>query len=237
MKQYRIQLADHNTGENIIDAGGVCYVAQAGLPTKAALLDSTGASISNPVALTNGKLDFYVADTVLTVDLYLQAPSGHFVTVSGVKPSGPNEIRIDKNQRINTWKIPFDIADTTAAVETDTGFDIPANAMVLGVGVGVLVDTVDATETIDVGILSGEAGGDANGFMATLDVAAAVFAKATLASAGQTLGALLTADESGAGVLVPEGFVGDGTAESVSYTLTAGTDTAAGFIEFPVMIP
>ena len=248
LAHYSIQLQDHRSGEIIETAGGACYVAQAGLPDKQTVKDKTGATVTNPVALTNGRIDFYVDDTVASVDLYVQGPSGHFVVAKTVKPSGPNEIMIDQGVLRQVAVIPFSVDDTTATTETDTGFDLPTNARIDPTGVGVRVTTVDATETIDVGLLSTESGGDANGLVAALSVATAgfVLAKPTLTAGGSetyyastTLGALLVTFLAGADTATDVGtheriaHVGNGTAKSFSYTLTAGTDTAEGFIVIP----
>jgi len=235
MKKFSIQLEDHLTNEVIQDSGGVCYVATAGASAKVAIATSASgaaATSNNPIALTNGRVEFWTADTVDTVDLYMQAPGGQFVVAKSVSASGPNELFVDTNNRNQTMVIPFDIADTTAATETDTGFDEPASAIMLPMP-SVRVTTVDATETIDVGTDSTDSG-DANGYLATVSVATAVVAKGTLASGGQTIGALMSADESGAGVLVPEGHVSG--EKSITYTLTAGTDTAVGFIALPYLL-
>lgn len=231
MKHYQIQLADHRTGELIQDAGGACYVAVNGANNKATLTDKTGASLANPVALNNGVIDFYVADTVNLVDLYCQAPGGHFVTLENVGPSGPNEIFIDQGQKMGTMVIPFDIADTTAATETDTGFDEPANVMMLPMPAVQVVD-IDATETIDVGTATADSG-DPDGYLAVLSVAVAGVIKGTLADGAQTIGALLKTDES-AGDFVPEAHVG--AAKSIVYELTTGSDTGAGKIVLPFML-
>ena len=166
LKQYSIQLADHVTGKAITAAGGVCYVATNGDTLKQALKNADGSTLANPVSLTRGHIDFHIADTVTLVDLYVMAPAGQFVVVEDLAPSGPNEIRIDTNQRHQLAVIPFAIGDTTAATETDTGFDEPANAVFLPDGASVRVTTLDATQTIDVGTAVGESG-DPNGFLAT----------------------------------------------------------------------
>ena len=238
MRHYRMQLMDVATGAAIQTAGGKVYVATADETAKVTLYTSAGAETTNPAALTNGIVEFYTSDDVATVDLYIQAPSGHFKVLKGVAASGPNSIFIDKGNANTVMVIPFSIDDTTAASETDTGFDLLVNSMVLPSSVSVDVLTIDATETIDVGILSTEANGDANGFVAAASVAAAINVKATLTNGSATLGALLSVqDSANAGDLVPEAYRCDGTAKSISYTLTAGTDTAEGFIILPVQLP
>ena len=236
MKNYKIQLADHRTGKIIQDAGGAVYVAVNGANTKETLTDKDGASLTNPVALTNGQIDFWVGDSVNYVDLYIQGPNGHFVVLEDVGPSGPNEIYIDQGQKVGTMVIPFDIADTTAAVETDTGFDLPLNAVVQGDGAGVLVTDLDATETVDVGLLSSETGGDANGFLVALSVAAAGFIAGSVAATA-TLGAMLVNTfATTPQVNVPGRHVGDGVAESICYTASAGSDTVTGKIVLPYLL-
>jgi hypothetical protein len=112
-------------------------------------------------------------------------------------------------------KLEINAAPTGA--EQDTGWDLPAKAIVLDVWVDVRVaEATGLTKTLDVGLLSSESGGDTDGFLASVSVASTGLKKGTLASTGQTRGALLYADESGTGGLVPEPHV-VGTARSVVY--------------------
>ena len=236
MRKYRMQLHDHRTGAVIQDTGGVCYVATAGDAAKATLYNADGSSLSNPVSLTNGLIEFHVADAVNTTDLYIQAPSGQFVTLTGVAPSGPNEIMIDQGQRSQVAVIPFAASDTTAATETDTGFAEPANALMLP-HPAVRVSTADATETIDVGTDSTDSG-DANALVPG-EVTATAGANETYLSAS-TLGALVAdflagSDAAGdVGTFNPKAHVSGGKA--ITYTLSAGSDTAKGFIILPYLL-
>lgn len=236
MKHYRIQLVDALTQKAISASGGKVYVAQGGLAAKQTLYTKAGAALSNPVALNNGMLEFYVADTVVDVDLFIQAPSGHFVVVKDVAPSGPNSIYIDKSKADTVMVIPFAIADTSAAAETDTGFDLPAKALVKPQGQAVDVLTADSGITIDVGTDSGDSG-DADGFVDGLSVATATLVKATNANGSVTLGAkLYVQDSANAGDDFPEADSSQ-AGKSVTYTLSAGADTAAGFIIMPIQLP
>lgn len=98
-------------------------------------------------------------------------------------------------------------------VEQNLGFKLPANAIVFNVFLNVRVaEVTGGTKTLDVGVPT-----DPNGFLAAVSVASTGVKKGTLASAGQTLGALLRIDESGAGGLVPEADVTSG-AKQVTYT-------------------
>ncbi len=252
MKHWKIQLHDRHSGEIISATGGVAYVAKAGLLAQESLLDSTGAAASNPSALTNGLIDFYTANSVVSVDLYVMAPGGQFVVKRTVKPSGPNEIFIDLSDRRQVAVIPFDHADQVAAAEEDTGFDLPTNAAVQPEGIGVHVVDVDAGEDIDVGLLTGESGGDPDGFMAVVDLDNAGFIPADLAVtvggtetyfSANTLGVMLSDfivgtnldQDYGLGHRKPH--VGDGTAKSITYTLTTGSDTASGYLMIPYILP
>ena len=220
-REYRIQLKDSFTGESIITAGGTCHVSTADSPDKATLYTAAGASLANPITPTRGFINFFVVDTVETVDLYIMAPGGQFVVVAGVAPGGPNEILIDTSNKTQMAKIPFSITDSVAATEKDTGFDLPANSFVLDRlhGQGIFVTAVDATETIDVGTLTGETGADPNGLNAAHTVA-------TLGFQPATNGALHSSN-------APYWTGTNAAAPSISYTLTAGSDTAKGFILLP----
>ena len=252
MRNYNSQLKSVITNSMIASAGGAVLVTNANDTALLSITDADGVALSNPLTLTNGSFDFNVVDSIASVDLYIQSPTGHFIVVTDLKSSGDASIFVDTSQVLTTMVIPFDIADTTAATETDTGFNLIDNSQVLPVGLAIDVNTLDATETIDVGILSTESGGDANGFMSLVSVATAdtIIAKTTVTTgsnevflASTTIGALVNDFNAGTdvatdvGVSMLKSHVCDGTAVSISYTLTAGTDTAAGFIKIPVILP
>jgi hypothetical protein len=232
--QFRIQMKDARTLESIITAGGAVYVATAGSPAKATLFTAAGAALANPVTPTRGFIEFFTAETVSEVDLYVQAPGGQFEVYTGVKASGPNEILIDTANRHGAIVVPFSIANTVANTETNTGFIVPANAAVLPNPL-VRVTTLDAGMTIDVGTLSTDSG-DADGFIDGLSLAAAALVKATLANGAITMGALLwVQDSANAGDEAPEANVSM-QGKAITYTLSASTDTAAGFVILPYLL-
>tara|TARA_R110000868_G_scaffold409899_2_gene696460 strand:+ start:7238 stop:7999 length:762 start_codon:yes stop_codon:yes gene_type:complete len=236
---YDIQIRDIMTGEKMSASGGVAYITTSGGTAKATLYnpDADYAALSNPIALTNGRLRFAVLGASTfgqasepQVDIYGMSAEGIAFQRRGWKP-GMNTISVDNTAVTHTLIVPFNIADTSATAETDTGFDFTAGMAINPLNLSVYTKTLDATETINVGLLSSESGGDADGFAVTISVATAVVVTPTLAASAETLGALLrvaaTAD-AGTG-LVPRQHV-IATAVSLTYTLTAGTDTAAGFI-------
>lgn len=145
--------------------------------------------------------------------------------------------------------IPFNFDTLT---EVDTGYDLPAKAIVLDVLIEVV--DVDSGETIDVGLLASESGGDTNGFLAAalLTTAGLVAGGVTIAGSTEdymsatTIGALfLTKFTAGSdavedvGTFVRRNHLTDSvTAKSVVYDLSAGTTTGTGYIhlliaEFP----
>lgn len=223
-RRWAIQLKDGFTQQNIIAAGGTVHVATAGSPDKATLYDSAGAALSNPITPTRGLFEFYVVDTVASVDLYIQAPTGQFVVQYAVTPSGPNEISMGSSKREQTYIIPFSITDATANTEKDTGFDLPAQAIVLDRlhGLGVRVSTLDSGQNILFGILSSESGGDADGFSTNVSLTTAVLKIAVN-------GALFSSNAPHMSDAI--------TGKSISYTLDTSTDTGKGFIIMPVVLP
>lgn len=235
---FDIQLVDASTGKAIIAAGGTVYVAPAGEENKKSLVNAdTGAALTNPLTPTRGKIRFGIASASpieASVDLYGITPAGRAFVVKAVQPGKPTEIFIDTIRREQTLIIPFSIADTTAATETDTGFNLPTGVQVRPFPSIYVVD-IDATETIDVGLLSSESGGDADGFMVGLSVGTAGAVDPTFATT-VTQGALLKATATGAAAIIPESYIVGATAVSVSYTLTTGSDTATGFISIPYVL-
>ena len=93
-----------------------------------------------------------------------------------------------------------------------SGLTLPGRAVVLGAWVDVRVaEVTGGTKTLDVGRDS-----DSDGYLDGIDVSSTGVKKGTLDSGGQTLGALLTADEGGTGELVPESDVAGG-GETVTF--------------------
>jgi len=235
MKRIKFQLyagiGGFPRGAMISAVGGLVMVATAGGSAKATLYNADGTSLANPVTLTSGGAEIYVADSIDTVDLYIMAPGGQFVSKAGVAPGADPDIAVDTTNRNQVAVIPFSVTDQAGdATETSTGFIEPANAMFLP-NASVRVTTIDATETVDVGTLAG----DPNGFIAAAAVGVLGVIKGTLANGAATLGALLFVQDSiTAGDAAPEAHVSTGLA--ITYTLTTGADTAEGFIVLPYIL-
>lgn len=121
---------------------------------------------------------------------------------------------------IKTMVIPF-VKKTS---EFDSTYDLPAGAVIVGMPFIEVVDNV-ASGTIDVGILSTEANGDADGFLDGVSCATAGKIQAITwdasADADNTIGLLISNAMLGGTAnygRIPKQWVGDGTATSVSYT-------------------
>lgn len=240
---FDIQLYDALTRKAIVSTGGTLYVTEGdGQRSKADLVnpDSDFATLSNPVTATRGKFRFAIASTGLgepAVDVFGMAPGGQAFQALNIKPGNPTDIFIDTSNVFQQLVVPFSIHDTTAATETDTGFDFPTGATLLPYA-SVDVRTADATETIDVGLLSSESGGDADGIMVGVSVATTGLILPH-AAATATLGVLLleTLTDSGAATVpVRDTYVIGATAVSLTYTLSTGSDTAVGYLKVPYLL-
>lgn len=234
---YDVQIMDRATGKAVISSGGKAAVLTDGTGDLATLYnpDSNFASLSNPVTPTRGKIRFATLDTVSTVDLVVQAPGGQWVYLEDVVPGEVTEIWIDSFQKNQTAMVPFSHADSTATTEEDTGFDLAAGTIVLPTPY-VRVFEIDATEDIDVGLLSSESGGDADGFIDGASVATAGTVKPTRTNGSDTMGALLSVqDSANAGDIIPEPYV-IAAAVSITYTTSAGSDSCSGLICLPILL-
>lgn len=127
----------------------------------------------------------------------------------------------------------IDITSTPTGAEQDTGWNLPSKAVVLDVSVDVtVVEATGGTKTLDVGLLSSETNGDADGFLDGVSVATTTGIKqGSLAAAGVTLGVLMkeTVTDSAAGThSARKPFATtNGVARSVTYT--AGSNDFAEF--------
>lgn len=241
-KRVRFQLYEQGAlvggGKSIESSGGVVYVAADGVATKQAITDVNGVALTNPRALTNGSCEFYVADTVLTIDLYIQCPDGEFLVAKGAKVEQIDDLYVDKQNRNQVYVIPFDFAHQAGdATETDSGFDVPANSLVLPTP-AIRVTAIDATEDIDVGLKSSETNGDADGFLDSPSLGTLGTLQGLILSGGMTMGALFKRqDSANAGDFVPTAHAVTGAnATSITWTLSTGSDTAKGFIYLPVVL-
>lgn len=232
---FSCQLKNAQTLESIITAGGTVLVTGNNTRAKLSLFDAvnTGTTKTNSFAPVRGMIEFAVADTVLSVDMYIMAPGGQFVVAKNIKPSGPNEIFVDMSVD-QCMVIPFDHADFAATVETATGFTVPSKGA-LKPTPWIDVIEIDATETIDVGTATADSG-DPDGLLDGISVATAGLVKGTLLNSGATLGALLfVQDSANAGDDAPEISVAS-AGKGIVITTSAGSDTVSGLLYQPYLI-
>jgi|CXWL01.1.fsa_nt_gi hypothetical protein len=193
------------------------------------------------LTITNGRVSFFTAATVTAVDLSGITADGRAIGLNSVS-SSVGRILVNPMGSRQTVAVPFGPNNNS---EQDTGLDLPANCLMTAYNVSLRVTTADATETIDVGLLSGEAGGDANGFITVGDVGTTGWRELLPQITGGTtidyvgtryIGDLLATSITGADAVATVGgftskrYRTDGTAKSISYTGSAGSDTAAGYV-------
>lgn len=144
----------------------------------------------------------------------------------------------------------------THNVETDTGYDLPSRAIILDVFLNVITpETTATTKTVEVGLLASESGGDLDGFLDGVSLAAAgvvrpgaVFNSGSDWPASTLRGAFLANFTAGSGtddrgVYVEKPHVADSvTAKSVSVKLAnnafseAVFDIVIVYIELPTTV-
>lgn len=192
------------------------------------------------LTFTDGRVTFYTASTVTAVDLTGITADGRAIGMNSVG-SSVGRILINPMQTEQTVAVPFGPNNNS---EQDTGLDLPANCLMTAYDVSLQVTTTDATETIDVGLLASESG-DANGFIAAASVANSGFVELLPQITGGSnidyvgtryVGDLLATSIAGADAVATVGgfttkrYRTNGTAKSISYTGSAGSDTAAGYV-------
>jgi hypothetical protein len=231
-----VQLVDENE-RHIMTAGGQMFVLSPGLPDILSAFDINQAALTQPIAGNRGRFYAQVAKANKTVDVIIYSPTGHCRMIKNLTPGDRQTVMIDTSQLVSQWIIPASIAQATQAVEKDSGVDLPTGALVEPIGVGLDVIAADATEDIVAGILSTEPSGDADGFILNASVASTGSVRITALNGADNLGALLKVQDSvNAGDDFPAPHVVLSTSRSVSYTLSAGSDTVKAYINLPVRL-
>lgn len=185
--KYELQIADERSylstqPEGLITTGCLVMVYDAGTKTLGTIYsDVLSTAKTNPISrsqfATDGKLVFFSASS--SVDITVAHSDGSIGKYLSVTPFHHTLYL----QRGGVQKcLIFPMIYNAGGTETDTGIDLPYNVHVHDVLVEVV--DVDATETVDVGLLSSETAGDADGFIAALSVASAGFIKPHVNTAG-----------------------------------------------------
>lgn len=236
------QSAKERSSDSRIESGALVFVYTAGTKTLATLYkDNNRTALANPITRTAFAaakgIKFHAATA--SVDIYVAHSDGTDGFFSSVTPI-QHSLSIDRAHPSKHLVIPFGASDNA---EVDTGIDLPYGALVYDAFLNVV--TVDATETLNVGILSSETAGDADGFLAAVSVATAGIPQPFAYTTGSnetylsavTLGALLATASLGNDVATDVGSFGrlrhhvtGSNGRSVTYTGSSGSDTAAGYI-------
>lgn len=252
LTEWRFHLVDASKNLNTMpsinddDSGKLMVLTEDTPDSPTVYTDAQGTTLSETAGIavltfTNGEVRFWTANTVTAVDICGITSAGRTFALNSVTPS-QQMIPINPLNSRQLLVIPFGASDNA---ETDTGFDLPANCLITPLDIKLRVTTTDATETIDVGILSSEANGDANGFITAASVANSGFVELLPQITGganidyvgtRYVGDLLATSIAGADAVATCGgftykvYRTDGTAKSITYTGSANSDTAAGYI-------
>lgn len=234
---------DGYSNDGKITTGVYYQVFTAGSQTLATIYaDEVRTSKTNPVTRTQfasdgGKIIFW--GSAASYDIVVYCQDGSWAKLTSVTPR-MHTIPVDTQTTAKLFVIPFSASDNT---ETDTSFDLPYETLIDDVRI--FVRGTDATETIDIGLLSSETAGDADGFLVGASVATSGWVDPTTVTVGSnerylsacTYGALMGSFLAGAdvagdvGTFIKKGHMVTGSnAVSVTYTGSSGSDTAAGDI-------
>lgn len=172
--RYEIGVRDNRALGSTDDDGDIStgiytLVFDADTKTLATLFsDSVRTPLTNPISRSqydsDGKLKFFAAAE--SVDIFYAHSDGSIGFQAGLS-STQHSLLLDRAGSDKMFVIPF----SALAAETDSGVDIPIGTLIKDAKI--FVRTLDAGETLDVGLLSSESGGDADGFLDGISVNAA----------------------------------------------------------------
>lgn len=238
LTNWKLQLFDKRTGLHINDDSGVAQVLGAGTAVEATIYSNLArTAATNPLTFTDGLVEFWTLDSVTSVDISILTAAGDAIFLNATVP-GLTKVEVDTQKMDQRLVIALPFNDDSVA---DTGFDLPANMLLKECYLHVI--TTDA-ETLDVGILAGEAGGDEDGFLAAISVAAAGIIRPIVVTNGSSEayvssfkgGVLMYDGRVGTDTATDNGLAGtksyitDGTAKSIVHTGSAGSDTFVGYL-------
>lgn len=203
--------------DGLITSGCYVFVYDAGTKTLSTIYsDGARTALANPITRTQ----FAVADKILffgpnsSYDIVVNDDKGNTATYPGVTPN-LHSVAIDRSGSEKC--LVFPMVFNAGGTEVDTGLDLPKKCLVVGAAVEVV--TVDATETVNIGLLSSETAGDADGFLAAVSVATAGY----VAPVDYTVGSNETyVSTMSIGALLGEGSVGNDVATDVGSAFIKG---------------
>lgn len=186
LELYERQLSGVDTP--IDDDSGVINILTADDPSEVTIYSSAGgATGSNPMTFTDGRVRFWTADTVTSIDITGLTAKGHAFFYQGVNAS-QHRILIDPRIMHQVLVVPYQVVGASETV-VDTGFDILANMLIRDVWPH--VTTVGTGAALEVGTST-----DADGFLDAVSVATTGYVvtalEEALVSTSSLIGALLT---------------------------------------------
>lgn len=250
LNAWSLQLVDAyraDVASAISDSTGRVMVLTEDLPSSPTIYtDENGTVLTQTfgiavLPLVNGRVTFWTANTVQAVDITGITADGRAIGMNSVLPS-QGRIYVNPMTGPQVVAIPFGASNN---VERDTGLRLPSNCLISATDIKLRVTTIDAARTLQVGLLSSEAGGSVNGLINAASVATAGFVELlpqisngavidfnTANFVGGFLGTNIAGADAVAtvGGFTPKVYRTDGVARSISYTGSAGSATAAGYI-------
>lgn len=241
LNKYDLTIKDPRTNEPIA-TGVMVFVYDAGTKTLSTIYGNDNLlARTNPITRTVydtiGKVEFWAAAT--SVDIFIADDRGNTAHVPGVTPT-QHVLQLHRDGISKCFVAPFIF--NAGGTEVDTGLDFPLNTVIQDFAVEVV--TVDATETLNVGLLSSETNGDADGICVGASLASATFLRPwtiTNSTTEDFVATTLKGDLLGVGAVgssanndfgQPGGWghiVTGANARSLSYTPST-SDTGAGYI-------
>lgn len=223
---YKLQTTSSGSTELVPVTTGVTYHALTvntdTLATMTVFGDGAATAKTNPVTTTvfatDGKIKFRVADTT-SVDLIVTDTAGGYTeTVEGFATTD-HRVVIDERANIPHAGMYRATCVGTAGAETDTGIDFAYDTYIHGAQFDT---TTNSGDSIDIGLLSSETSGDADGLLVDMSSGVTGVATLSLASSGAYL-------DNGT-IFYPMGHIVYGAnAKSLTYTCT-GPMTSVGYV-------
>jgi hypothetical protein len=210
----------------IADSAGVVNILTAGDPSEVTCYaDQNGTAASNPMTFTNGRVRFYTAPSVTSIDISGLTANGHAFFYQSITPS-VHRIVIDPTRMVNRLVIPYQVVGASEAV-VDSGFDILANMLVTDIEVH--VTTLGTGAALDIGT-STDSDGFADGVsVATTGYPATLLEEALVSTSG-LFGALL-ANITGTNVRKKHRLANATSGANIVYLNTTSSSTAGeGYI-------
>lgn len=239
---YDQSSAKERSDDSRITTGVYAMVYQAGTKTLATLYkdDRRVNTLSNPISrsdfATYEGLKFYSAETSLDIVLH---HSDGTVAVHRAVPYDLHSLGMDRSNPFKCMVVPFAASDNT---ETDLSVDFPYDSWIKKAAL--YVRTADSGETLNLGLLSSETAGDADGLLVSASVNGTGWVKPIAYTVGSnetyvsttTYGTLMArgivgtdaASDFGLAGGVPGHVVTGSNAVSLSVTHSASAPTSVG---------